>query len=131
MKHIILYVYIHIIYSTYIYIPRTQMTSIFEGQPSKTRAFPIKTRVIWVPGIYISIYIYIHIVFSSSNHRDLSRCPPKKKETCPTVERMVGKKNKQLLRKFNIPRVHPPNITTRWWIQMFFIFTFTWGNDPI
>ena len=27
------------------------MTSIFEGQPPKTRPFPIKTRVIWVPGI--------------------------------------------------------------------------------
>ena len=26
------------------------MTSIFEGQPPKTRPFPIKTRVIWVPG---------------------------------------------------------------------------------
>ena len=28
------------------------MTSIFEGQPPKTRPFPIKTRVIWVPGMY-------------------------------------------------------------------------------
>ena len=36
----------------FIYIPGTQMTSIFEGQPPKTRSFPIKTRVIWVPGIY-------------------------------------------------------------------------------
>ncbi len=26
------------------------MTSIFEGQPPKTRPFRIKTRVIWVPG---------------------------------------------------------------------------------
>ena len=26
------------------------MTSIFEGQPHKTRPFPIKTRIIWVPG---------------------------------------------------------------------------------
>ncbi len=32
-------------------IPGTQMTSIFEGQPPKTRPFPIKTRVIWVLGI--------------------------------------------------------------------------------
>ena len=32
------------------YVPGTQMTSIFEGQPTKTRPFPIKTRVIWVPG---------------------------------------------------------------------------------
>ena len=36
-----------------LYIPRTQLTSIFEGQPSKTRPFPIKTRVIWVLGIYM------------------------------------------------------------------------------
>ena len=39
---------------TYIYIPRTQLTSIFEGtQPSKTRdpEIPIKTRgPIWVLG---------------------------------------------------------------------------------
>ena len=32
------------------------MTPIFEGQPTKTRPFPIKTMVIWVPGIY-TIYI--------------------------------------------------------------------------
>ena len=29
------------------------MTSIFEGQPSKTRPFSSKTRVIWVLGKYI------------------------------------------------------------------------------
>ena len=28
------------------------MTSIFEGQPPKTRPIPIKTGVIWVVGIY-------------------------------------------------------------------------------
>ena len=27
--------------------------SILVVEPSKTRSFPIKTRVIWVPGIYI------------------------------------------------------------------------------
>ena len=32
------------------------MTSIFEGQPPKTRPFPVKTRVIWVLGMYIFIY---------------------------------------------------------------------------
>ena len=32
------------------------MTSIFEGQPPKTRPFPTKIRVIWVPGIY-TVYI--------------------------------------------------------------------------
>ena len=40
-----------------IYLPRTQLTSIFEGQPIKTRPFPSKTRVIWVLGVYIYIYI--------------------------------------------------------------------------
>ena len=37
------------------------MTSIFEGQPSKRRPFPIKTRLIWLPG-YIYIYVYTHIL---------------------------------------------------------------------
>ena len=41
-----------------LYIPGTQMTSIFEGQSFKTRPFPSKTRVIWVLGIHIYIYIY-------------------------------------------------------------------------
>ena len=34
-------------------------TSIFEGQPPKTRSFPTKTRVIWVPDIYIYIHIFV------------------------------------------------------------------------
>ena len=29
------------------------MTSIFEGQPPKTRPFSIKTKVIWVPGTFM------------------------------------------------------------------------------
>ena len=36
------------------YIPRTQLTSIFEGQPSKTRPLSIKTRVIWVLGYLVN-----------------------------------------------------------------------------
>ena len=32
------------------YKPGTYFSPIFELQPSKTRSFPIKTRVIWVPG---------------------------------------------------------------------------------
>ena len=32
------------------WFPRTQLTSIFEGQPLKTRPFRTKTRVIWVLG---------------------------------------------------------------------------------
>ena len=39
----------------YIYIPGTCLSSILVVEPSKTRSFPIKTRVIWVPGIYIYI----------------------------------------------------------------------------
>ena len=38
-----------------IHMPRTPMTSIFEGQPPETNPFPIKTRVIWVPGTYTGI----------------------------------------------------------------------------
>ena len=34
-------------------IPVTQMTSMFEGKPHKTRLFPTKTWVVWNPGIYI------------------------------------------------------------------------------
>ena len=44
------------------YIPRTQLTSIFEGQPSKTRPFPFKTRVSWVPGIYTWILWLVYLV---------------------------------------------------------------------
>ncbi len=32
-------------------IPGTQLTSIFESQPLKTRPFRTKIRVIWVPGV--------------------------------------------------------------------------------
>ena len=46
---------------SYIYIPGTCLSSILVVEPSKTRSFPIKTRVIWVPGIYIYIYKYIHL----------------------------------------------------------------------
>ena len=38
----------------YIYIPGTCLSSILRLKPSKTRSFPTKTRVIWVPGIYPS-----------------------------------------------------------------------------
>ena len=43
------------------FVPRTQMTPIFEGQPSKRRPFPIKTRVIWVPDIYSKIRSFIQL----------------------------------------------------------------------
>ena len=35
----------------YLEHPRAQISSVFEGQPLKTRPFPIKTRFIWVPCI--------------------------------------------------------------------------------
>ena len=62
------------------YIPRKQMTSIFEGQPLKTRPFLSKTSVIWVPGIYIYniiyIYIYLYIQIYHSG-KDGPTQPPK------------------------------------------------------
>ena len=59
----------HCLYTYYIYIifiPRTQLTSIFEGQPSKTRPFSIKTGVIWVLGTYIYNLCVCHICVSKS-----------------------------------------------------------------
>ena len=48
------YIYMIYIYIFFIYnIPRTQLTLIFEGQPSKKRPVSIKTGVIWVLGVYI------------------------------------------------------------------------------
>ena len=29
------------------------------------------------------------------------------------------------------PGTHPEKTFTRWWFQIFFIFTPSWGNDPI
>ena len=55
----------------YIYIPGTQLTSIFEGQLPKTRPFRIKTRVIWVLGIcnrYITWY-FLGVEISTPNPR--------------------------------------------------------------
>ena len=49
-------------------IPRTQLTSVFEGPPSKTRPFPIKTKVIWVLGIYICISVYLHKTIINVSH---------------------------------------------------------------
>ena len=44
------------LYILYTHIPRTQMTSIFEGQPTKIRPFLIKARVIWVLGMQMFLY---------------------------------------------------------------------------
>ena len=61
---IYIYIYIHIYIYIYIYIPGTCLSSILVVEPFKTMSFPIKTRVIWVAGMYIHyfdcIYIYIN-----------------------------------------------------------------------
>ena len=49
VKSLRLYIYNHV------YIPRTCLSSILVVEPFKRRPFPNKTRVIWVPGIYIYI----------------------------------------------------------------------------
>ena len=41
------------------YIPETSLSPVLGVQPSKTRSFPIKSGVIWVPGTYT-----VHIVLS-------------------------------------------------------------------
>ena len=62
-------------------IPGTQMTSIFEGQPHKTRPFPIKTRVIWVPGTAIKpccvffSQMLLHVNAGQELKTTLSRVP--------------------------------------------------------
>ena len=38
------------------------LSSILGFEPSKRRPFPIKTGVIWVPGVYIYIYVYIYML---------------------------------------------------------------------
>ena len=44
-------------------LPGTCLSSILGLQPSKTRSFPIKTRVIWVPGIQC---VHLSFPFGSS-----------------------------------------------------------------
>ena len=41
-----------------VYIPGTCLSPILGLQPSKTRSFPIKTGVVWVPGMHINIYVH-------------------------------------------------------------------------
>ena len=48
--HTYMHTCIHAYMHTYIlYIPATRLSSILVGEPSRTRSFPNKTRVIWVP----------------------------------------------------------------------------------
>ena len=51
-----------IAFCIYIYIPGTCLSSILVVEPFKRRPFPNKTRVIWVPGVYIYIYIAFYTV---------------------------------------------------------------------
>ena len=50
------------LYILYTRIPRTQMTSIFEGQPTKIRPFLIKARVIWVLGMRIFLILDVYLL---------------------------------------------------------------------
>ena len=56
------YVYIYIYYiNIYIYIPGTCLSFVLRVEPSKRRYFPIKARVICVPGIYtFFMYCYFY-----------------------------------------------------------------------
>ena len=48
------------IFFSYIkYIPGTCLSCILEVEPSKTRPFSSKTRVIWVPGHYILLNKFV------------------------------------------------------------------------
>ena len=82
--HIYIYIYVYMCLHSVdlygIYIPRAQITSIFEGQPSKTRPFPIKSRVIWVLGIYIymptfSCFLWVNIAYMDpmGDQRDMEK----------------------------------------------------------
>ena len=76
----------------------TSMTSI-EGQPLQKKAeIPIKTRVIWVPGMFLYIYIYIHIYINMicawiSKQPVLNGCVVKQlaKITSPQVKKTWGR----------------------------------------
>ena len=62
---------VYVIHTWKKYTPRAQMTSVFEGQPLKTRPFLSKTRgPSWVPGIYIYIFskvvVLVHLVHITS-----------------------------------------------------------------
>ncbi len=57
----------------YIYIPGTCLSSILVLQPSNRRPFPIKTGVIWAPGIQIYVYINVNIntsIYLKLHHHD-------------------------------------------------------------
>ncbi len=64
--NIVLYVNIH--KYVYIYIPGTCLSSILEFEPSKRRPFPIKTGVIWVPGINICYINATEIAYYIDRH---------------------------------------------------------------
>lgn len=54
----------HIFLHVYIYIPGTCLSSNLEVELFKAKSFPMKARVIWVPGIYVYMFIYFYIYIS-------------------------------------------------------------------
>ena len=62
--YICIYIYIYVL-SIFLFVflvPGTCLSSISSLGPSKTRSFPIKTRVIWVPGIIIPLCFIFQIL---------------------------------------------------------------------
>ena len=53
------------------YLPGAPMTSIFEGQPPKTRTFPTKTKVIWGSRCICIYHIYHHLAVRVLFHKGM------------------------------------------------------------
>ena len=76
----IMYVCICIyIYIGFFFAPGTCLSSISSLGPSKTRSFPIKARVIWVPGIIMPLCFIFQILR-----------PPGKTPTIPAVSKSLS-----------------------------------------
>ena len=135
---------------------------LFSLGPSKTRSFPVKTRVIWVPGIYFNhlvglvckvsgYFVWFHgpkwlqliaevfvSEFSQGAKRKtsgvlLSKSPhlwwytPRKL----TFDWFAWLEKKTTMRLVGFPNSPKKKSIAGWWFQIFFMFTSTWGNDPI
>ena len=61
MKDVCIYIYI------YTYLPGTCLSSILGLQPPKRRPFPIKTGVIWVPGIHMECIFTTKMMLNDEN----------------------------------------------------------------
>ena len=73
----------------YVYCTWSPNDLYFEGQAPKSRPFPTKKRVIWVPGIYIYTFMFVSTVRSGSNDHAFILCDffPKKRCADFTKER--------------------------------------------